>query len=242
MLKLTPWLGVLLGLVLTIGVALLVVWWRQQARRWAMVLAVCLAAALLLSWWSALAFQVANYRAGCDGVCLGFRGAPFPVFANQMAGETFAPAGFLLNTLIYAVILLAWSAIIRAVVYAINAAGPRQWWRGLVAGLVLAVIPFAVSPWFLPPPEAHVRGDSQRVAINARREVFMYDAQASWPVLRVGLDDVRPRPDGAPGLRVCLRTYTFFYMPTGALYLDMTPQGVHSNNGGFLVEPTMCWE
>ncbi len=113
---------------------------------------------------------------------------------------------------------------------------------GGLFGLALFVGPFLLAPLYLPPPEAHVRGDPQRIAINARREVFMYDEFASLPVLRVGLEDVRPRGDGQSGMRVCLTTYTFFYMPTGHMYLDMTPEGVHSNNGGVLPHAASCWE
>ncbi len=241
MVRLASWQNAGLALALFIATALLVVWWRQQTRRWPIILAACLVAAPALSWWSGQAFQVADYRAGCDGLCPGFSGAPIP-FNGEAVGGAFLLAGFLLNTLVYIAILLAWSAVVRAAAYAVNAGASTGWWRGAGVGFILAVMPLAFSPWLLPPPEAHVRGDSQRVAINARREVYMYAAQAPWPVLRVGLDDVRPRQDGQPGLRVCLRTYTFFYMPTGALFLDMTPQGVHSNHGGYLPLSASCWE
>lgn len=242
MLRPVPSLGAGLGLVFALGATLLVIWWRQQSRRWVIVLAVSLSAAPALSWWSGQVFQVADYRAGCAGLCPGFRGAPFVVYNGEAAGGAFLPGGFLLNTLLFLVILLAWGAVVRAVIHGLTAGANRAVWRVVVVGLILGVAPFAFSPWFLPPPEAHVRGDSLRVAINARREVFMYDHQVPWPVLRVGLEDVRPRPDGEPGLRVCLRTYTFFYMPTGALYLDMTRQGVHSNRGGFVLPSASCWE
>ena len=43
-------------------------------------------------------------------------------------------------------------------------------------------------------------------------------------------------------MRVCLSTYTFFYLPVGHLYLDMTPEGVHSNGGGILPRSASCWE
>ncbi len=101
--------------------------------------------------------------------------------------------------------------------------------------------PLALAPVFLPPPQAHVRGDSQRVAINAQREAYMYDDTAPLPVVRLALEDVRPRLDEQPGLRVCLRTYSYFYLPIGFMYLDMTPEGVHSNNGGTLPRDGSCW-
>ena len=114
--------------------------------------------------------------------------------------------------------------------------------KRVAAGLVLFVAPIAFAPWYLPALEAHVRGDSLRVAINAGREVFMYDQSAPSAVLHVALNDVRPRLDGEAGMRVCMRTYTFFYLPTGYLYLDMTPEGVHSNGGGFIPLSGSCWQ
>lgn len=241
MLRPALWQSALLAVALATVALLLTVWWRQQTRRWWIVAALCLGAAPALSWWSAQVFRVADYRAGCDGLCPGFRGAPVAVYNGEVAGGSFLVVGFLLNALIYLTLLLMWGTVVRALVHSGGDGGAAAW-RRMMMGLLLTGAMLALTPWFLPPPEAHVRGDSQRVAINARREVFMYAAQAPWPVLRVGLDDVRPRQDGQPGLRVCLRTYTFFYLPTGALFLDMTPQGVHSNHGGYLPQPASCWE
>src|SRR5512147_2735514 len=90
--------AVLLGLSFLVAAILLAIWWRQQTFRWPIILVICLAAAPLLSWWSATAFQVPDYRAGCDGLCPGFRGAPIATFLGEAAGSTFLPAMFLLNT------------------------------------------------------------------------------------------------------------------------------------------------
>ena len=238
---LATWQAVLLGLLLTVAAVLLVVWWRQQSLRWAIVLVVCLIAALGLNGWSGLAFQVADYRAGCDGLCPGFRGAPVPVFRGEAAGGGVLPGRYALNSLVYLVLLLSWAAVVRAILRRPEGSDRRRLMIPLL-GLLLFVGPFLLAPLYLPPPEAHVRGDPQRIAINARREVFMYNQLASLPVLRVGLEDVRPRHDGQPGMRVCLTTYTFFYVPIGHMYLDMTPEGVHSNRGGILPRTASCWE
>lgn len=243
MINLEGWRALPAGLVLAAATVLLVVWWRQQTYRWALVVvAVVLLAAPALSWWSATAFEVADYRAGCDGICPGYRGAPVPVFSSDGAGYHLLPFGFIVNSLAYAVILLGWLAVIRALLKALGVNGRRSALGQVLLAVILMVAPLAFAPWFLPVPEAHVRGDSLRVAINARREVYMYDQEAELPILHVGLNDVRPRPNGETGLRVCLRTYTFFYLPTGYLYLDMTPEGVHSNNGGHLSLEQSCWE
>jgi hypothetical protein len=243
------WQAALLGAAISALVVLLAIWWRQQTRRWGLVLAACLVAAFLLSAWSGLAFHVPDYRAGCDGLCPGYRGAPIPTYRGEAAGGVFLPGMFLVNTLVYLVLLLGWSALARAVLVRVEyAQSPARGypsggaWKQTLLAAILIVIPIALAPFYLPPPQAHVRGDPQRVAINAQREVYMYDQLSPMPVLRVGLEDVRPRGDDQPGMRVCLSTYTLFYLPVGHMYLDMAPEGVHSTGGGVLPRQQSCWE
>jgi hypothetical protein len=239
---LESWSAALLGFGLVAVVVLLTVWWRQQTRRWGLVLVVGVAASLLLSWWSGMAFQVPDYRAGCDGICPGYRGAPIPTFQGETAGSAFLPVMFVLNALVYLMLLLGWAALVRAALTREWSTGTTPLWRQILLVVVLVGVPLTLAPLILPPPEAHVRGDPQRIAINAEREVYMYDQLAAMPVLRVGLEDVRPRRDGQPGMRVCLSTYTLFYLPVGHMYLDMAPEGVHSTGGGVLPRPVSCWQ
>ena len=240
LLSLVPWQAALLGLGLVTATVLLVTWWRQHSYRWAILLVVCLLIAPALSFWSSTAFEVSPYRAGCDGICSGQRGAPIPTHTCDISGCQFSPEGFALNSLVYLVLLLAWVAVVHALVDAMPESRRGALGRFVVVTLVL-IGPLLLAPVVLPPPQAHVRGDSQRVAINAQRELYMYDDTSPLPVVRAGLDDVRPRPDHKPGLRVCLRTYTYFYLPIGFMYLDMTPEGVHSNRGGVLPRSESCW-
>jgi len=226
--------GVLGGLALVVMAALLTLWWRQQTFRWPAILAVSLLMAPLLTWWSGELFAVAPYRAGCDGLCPGRLGAPVATHLIDGSGAELLLPGFLLDVLIYLVIALAWAAVIRAVMHQLATLPRNALLIQILLGGLLIGGPVALAPWYLPPPEATVRGDPQRIAINARREVYLYDQDAASPVLRVGLVDVRPRSDGVDGMRVCLSTYTFFYLPAGYMYLDMTPEGVHSNAGGVL--------
>jgi hypothetical protein len=247
--RLESWQAALLGVAVAALVVLLAIWWRQQTRRWGLVLAACAAAAFVLSWWSGLVFRVADYRAGCDGLCPGYRGAPIPTFQGETAGGAFLPGMFIVNALVYLVLLLGWGALVRAVLirleysrsstkgYPVGGA-----WRQIFLAALLIITPMALAPLYLPPPQAHVRGDPQRIAINAVREVYMYDQLASAPSLRVGLEDVRPRRDGQPGMRVCLSIYTLFYLPVGHMYLDMAPEGVHSTGGGVLPRQESCWQ
>jgi hypothetical protein len=225
-----------------IAAVLLVIWWRQQTFRWPIMLMVGVPIAPLISWWSGRIFVVPDYRAGCDGLCAGFAGAPVAFLTGETAGAAFQPGRFLLNSLLYLVLLMGWGAVVRAIaVQRSYQPGQRPWSSPLLA-VALILLPAAFGPLVVGPPEAQVRGDSLRVAINARRETYLYDGLARTPILQTGLDDVRPRPDGKPGLRVCLRAYTVFYLPVGYLYLDMTPEGVHSNAGGLLPTTGSCWE
>ena len=108
------WWALALGVVLGATAVLLVVWWRQRSYRWPLVLVASLATALALSVWSGVAFDVADYRAGCDGLCPGFRGAPIPIYGGAAAGGAFLLGGFLLNSLVYLVLILGWAALLHA--------------------------------------------------------------------------------------------------------------------------------
>jgi hypothetical protein len=235
--------GAAIGLAAGIAALLLIVWWRQQTERWPLALALCLVLAPVLSWWSGWAFRVDDYYAGCDAVCPGSQGAPLSIYAAASAGGALITGRFLLNAMIYLVVALAWTGLCRALVLwsAALERGRRQWWR-LVLLVALAVGPLALSPLLVPPPEASARGDPLRIAINARREAPVYAQLLAAPLLRVGLEDVRPRPDGGTGMRVCFRVYSLFYMPVGHMYLDMAPEGVRSSGGGILSLADGCWD
>lgn len=241
MLTLSPWVAIPVGLALFVLAVLLTVWWRQQTFRWALILVLCLLLAPLLSWWSGTVFRVEPYRAGCDALCMGRAGAPIAIYRLESDHGVFLPLGFAVNTLLYLALALAWLAVVHAILGRAGEASRHAFLIQAVIAVVLGAGPLALSPLALPAPQAQVRGDPLRVAINAQREVYLYDQEAGAPVLRVGLEDVRPRTDGQQGMRVCLRAYTFFYLPAGYLYLDMTPEGVHSNTGGALPNGASCW-
>ena len=241
MIDLSGWPAIPIALALIVVAGLLVVWWRQQSFRWPIVLLICLLVAPALSYWSGQVFRVEPYRAGCDAICAGHAGAPIAITAIKSEGDHFLPVGFALNSLVYLVLALAWGAVVRSVVVRAGELRRHSLLAQITLGFALCVAPLALSPLFLPPPQAQPRGDPQRIGINAQREIYMYDGESQAPVMRVGLEDVRPRYDGQEGMRVCFRTYTFFYLPAGYLYLDMTREGVHSNSGGALPPGASCW-
>jgi hypothetical protein len=181
---LSGWPAIPAGIGLVIIVALLVVWWRQQTFRWPVVLALCLILAPALSYWSGEVFRVEPYRAGCDALCAGHGGAPVAMLRIEGEGEQRLPVGFALNSLVYLALALAWSAVVRTVLVRAGELRRNSLLAQLALGLVLAVAPLALSPLFLPPPQAQPRGDPQRIAINAQREIYMYDDQSQAPVMR----------------------------------------------------------
>jgi hypothetical protein len=241
MIYLPTWTGILVGMGLIVVAVFLTIWWKQHTFQWTMVLTICLIVAPLLSWWSGEVFVIEPYRAGCDALCVGYRGAPIATYRISGEGAAFSRVGFAVNSLVYLVLALSWSAVLHAVLARSGELRHNSLLVQALLWLVLVVGPLALSPLFLPPPQAKVRGDPQRIAINAQREVYLYDQEAEAPVLQVGLQDVRPRSDGQEGMRVCLRAYTFFYLPAGNMFLDMTPEGVHSNAGGVLPNEVPCW-
>lgn len=241
MIDLSPWILIPVGVALLVLSILLVIWWRQQTFRWVLVALFCLLLAPLLSWWSGNVFRVEPYRAGCDALCVGRAGAPIVTYRLEGERAEFLPLGFAVNTILFLALMLTWFAVLRAILVRAGEISRHPFIIRAFLVLLLGVGPLALSPLVLPAPAAQARGDPLRIAINAQREVYMYDGEADAAVLRVGLEDVRPRTDGQQGMRVCLRAYTFFYLPNGYLYLDMTPEGVHSNAGGALPNGASCW-
>jgi hypothetical protein len=238
---LTGWPAIPVGLFLLLVTALLVVWWRQQTFRWPVALILCLILAPALSYWSGQVFRVEPYRAGCDALCAGHAGAPIATIRVVGESDEFLPLGFALNSMVYLALALGWSAFARTILVRAGELRRNSLLAQIALGLALAIAPLALAPLFLPAPQAQPRGDPQRIAINAQREIYMYDDESQTPVMRVALEDVRPRYDGQEGMRVCFRTYTFFYLPAGYLFLDMTSEGVHSNAGGALPPGASCW-
>ena len=74
-----------------------------------------------------------------------------------------------------------------------------------------------------------------------------------WRIQRLALEDVRRLPQrlqpDAPGLppptgpewRVCLRSYTFFYVPWRRVYIDLDATGALTIGGGVLPLDQECW-
>jgi hypothetical protein len=226
-----------LGLAFVAGllVTLIIIWWRQQTRQWFRIAAATMLAALLLCVSSYYLFVVPPYLASCPAGCTGWRGFPLPVARIELDGTTrIGPLDFLLNLLLLWLLWLGASLLWRL------AAGGMRWenrsWRSKLLYLVLLVIlPWALLPRVINPPQPTATGEDLRLAINAQRSAeFTYGVTGFW-VQRLALEDIRRAapaddPESLFGEtevnEVCLRGYTYFYLPWRRYRIALDAGGV----------------
>jgi hypothetical protein len=244
---------VLAGLIGLILAVLLIIWWRQRMAHWlqGLVLVVLWAGGATVL--SAFLFSVPEYQAGCAAPCGGWSGYPVPVMASVSAGSVqLFPAGIALSFLLHLLLLL----VLGAIAHAILADRDTIRWppRGAMPlWLATFLVLWALIPRYASPPEPPVRGEPQRLAINAKRLAPQTVAEFDWPLQRLALEDVRRLPRrvkaDAPGLppptgpdwRVCLRGYSFFYVPWRRVYVDLDTTGTYAIGGGVLPLTVECW-
>ena len=230
-------LGVLLYLLVT---ALAVIWWLRSGRQgldWVM------AAAPLsfgLSYLTSILFRTPDYLAGCEGWCPGWRGAPFPTHVSDGVGSMqFNPAGFIANAALFYTAILILSAGVAWLARQLKWWERRRRWRiGFV--LLVVILPLALLPSLLPLREPALSGQEQRYAINAKRAWRWQLQSRRLSDRRLIVEDVRLHPDGERH-RVCLRAYTWFYMPYDKVYVDLDPAGVRATGGGVIPLSDSCW-
>lgn len=240
----------LLGLVLAV---LLIIWWRQRMRRWLQGLVLVVLLAGMATTASAYLFTVPDYQAGCAVPCGGWSGYPVPVMTTSAAGSVqLLPAGVALSFLLHLLVLLVLGAVSQAVLAERDPV--HQPMRRTVPLLVIAFAAlWALVPRYASPPEPPVRGEVQRLAINAKRLAPHAVSGFDWELQRLALEDVRrlPRrvkadapglpPPAGPDWRVCLRGYSFFYVPWRRVYIDLDATGTYAIGGGVLPLTVECW-
>ena len=102
--------------------------------------------------------------------------------------------------------------------------------------LLLVVVPWALLPRFLEPPQPITSGEELRLVNNARRAAeSTYRLTGLW-VQRLALEDLRqlapnPLSEAAPNesevrSQVCLRGYTYFYLPWRRYRISLEATGV----------------
>ncbi len=229
---------------------LLIVWWRQQTRHWFRITTGLALLSLVLCIASYYLFEVPAYYASCLQGCLGQRGYPRPFATVDFDGTSLiAPLDFALNWLM---LWLLW--LVASVVWRILALG-FQWTkrsRRLQIGFVLVVmvLPWALLPRLIDPPQPRPTGEDLRLATNALRAAeFTYRITGFW-VQRLALEDVRHLQPASEldfdsanqvGSQVCLRGYTFFFIPWQRYRIDLDLSGAIALSLGQLSLDTPCW-
>lgn len=241
----------ILALLAALLLLLLLIWWRQQTRHWFRIAVATLLAALLLCVASYYFFVVPPYYASCPPGCTGWRGFPLPVARINLNGavRTF-PLDFMLNLLMLWLLWLGASLVWRLAAIAIRWEN-RNWRVHLLFIVLLVILPWAYMPRILNPPQPRTEGEDLRLAVNARRSAeFTYRVTGIW-VQRLALEDIRKsaatrNPASLFGETevnvVCLRGYTYFYLPWQRYRVTLDPSGVTALQ---LVEVPLtgsCWE
>lgn len=222
---------------------LLILWWRQQSWSWLRVTLVTLLLALLLSIVSSRIFVVPPHMAGCTEMCDGWRGFPlrYAVYKPNGISEIGA-ADFALNVLLIWLLILATTAVWRVLstVFGLEERGRR--WRFLTL-VTLLVVPWALLPRILNPPQPQVSGEELRLANNALRAAeFTYGITGFW-VHRLSLEDVKRNVSSDLGVRnlVCLRGYTLFFVPWRHYLITLDDSGATALGLNELPLSQPCW-
>jgi hypothetical protein len=244
------WLDFALALMGLVLITLLIIWWRQQTRYWFRIVAATFLAALLLCIGSFYVFEVPPHYAGCPQGCPGWRGYPLPIARVEFNGVSYvAPLDFALNLLMLWLLWLGASLIWQLLGVAF------QWQTRSRRGRVIFVLVFVVLPWaFLPrilnPSQPRLQGEDLRLAVNARRSAeFTYRITGFW-VHRLALEDIRHTlvqeisqlaPGEEAGSQVCLRGYTYFYVPWRRYRITLDVSGVTALNLVQIPLRESCW-
>ena len=243
------WWDLALAVVAVVLISLIVIWWRQQNQHWFRIVTAAFLVALILGISSIYLFRVPPHQAGCDGICTGWGGYPLSVSVLEIDGSrSIAPLDFLLNLLLLWLLVLGatliWSAL--AVVF--------EWWKRPLRVRVLFVVlvvllPWALLPRILNPPQPQTSGEELRLANNGRRTAeFTYRITGAW-IQRLAFEDIRHLDAGAGGLaaaqpttQVCLRGYTYFYVPWRRYRITLDTSGATALSLAELPLTGSCWQ
>ena len=247
------WRDLPLALLALLLIVLQIIWWRQQTRAWFRIATGTLLAALLLNIGSLSLFVVPPHQVGCPAACAGRAGFPLAVaLLPPGGGEYVAPVDFGLN------LLLLWLVSITALLVWVLLGTAFEWWRRswrarLPFVVLVVVLPWALLPRILNPPAPQPAGEQLRLATNAQRAAeFTYRISGLW-VQRLALEDMREIAPGSPGsapgsleeqgvTQVCLRSYTYFYVPWRRYRLTLDASGTTPLNMVQMPLDQPCWE
>ncbi len=246
------WRDLLFALGGMLSVTLLIIWWSQQTRHWYRVAILTFLIAFGLGFGSLYLFEIPPHYAGCETGCTGWRGYPLPVARITFDGQTqIGLFDFALNVLLLWVIVLLASLFLRLLATAVGWEQRSQRVRFLVL-LGLILIPWALLPRYMVPPQPQTSGEELRLINNAQRAAeSTYRITGFW-IQRLALEDLRqlspnPLAEAEPDLagvrsQVCLRGYTFFYIPWRRYRVNLEPTGVTALDLMEVPLEGSCWE
>jgi len=231
--------------------ALLVIWWRQQSRRWYSIFAGTLLLGMVFNASSYYLFIVPPYFAGCPGGCPGRLGYPLPFATIGLDGKAqIYLVDFLLN---FVLLWLLWLGA--AILWQVLSDGVELSFRPrrfrFIFFLVVGVLPWALLPRYFNPPQIDLTGDDVRISVNARRAAeITYDVTGLW-IHRLAVEDIRYPPLQVPSFfggseqpqaQICLRGYTWFYIPWQRYRITLDRTGVTALNMQRIPLNGSCWE
>lgn len=238
------------GMGLVMG-TLLIIWWRQQSARWYSVFAGTLLLGMLLNISSFFIFVVPPHYAGCVVGCPGRLGYPMPFATVGLDGATkLYLLDFLLNLLLLWLICLGGTVFWRVLSGALELPYRSRRFRFFFF-LLMVILPWGLLPRFLNPPQIDARGEDLRISVNARRAAELtYDITGLW-IHRLAVEDIRYTPLQVPAIfggadqpraQVCLRGYTWFYIPWQRYLVTLDRTGVTALNLERLPLDGSCWD
>lgn len=243
------WIDIFAGLIPLLILIPLALWWRQQSRFWTTVMVAALAVAIGFSIASLNIFEVPPHFVGCPGGCPGWQGYPLPFASLDFDGvRTLAPVDFVLNVLWTWLLWLTLFMLLRIMFLALDWQSRSLRFRLLLFFFVL-ILPFALLPRLLEPPQPTLQGENQRLAINAQRTAqYTYSITGPW-VQRLSVEDIRELPATTAAAfgfepdttQVCLRGYTYFYIPWRRYRIILDASGVVALNLAELPLEQPCW-
>lgn len=240
----STWGDVTFAVASLVLIGLIVLWWRQETRAWFRITMGTLLVALVLAIASYYLFVVPPHVAGCPQGCAGWRGYPLRFAQYNLDGASeIALLDFAFNVLILWLLWLAATVIWRLLAGAFQF-DTRNRRAKIFFVLAVGLLPWAVLPRVLNPPAPEVSGEDLRLANNARRAAeFTYGITGLW-VQRLALEDVRRATAGTEfgsANEVCLRGYTFFFMPWQRYRISLDANGATALNLESVPLSGSCW-
>lgn len=229
---------------------LLLVWWSQQTRRWYTLFAATLLISTVLNVAAFYFFVVPPHSAGCLDICPGRIGYPLPFATISPAGDVRVYViDFVLNLLLLWLLWLGGTVVWRFLSEAVELRA-RGWRFRLIFALAFVLLPWGLLPRYFEPPQAQVIGEELRLAVNARRAAETTYAVTGLWVHRLALEDIRYVPLEVPNIfggidrpqaQVCLRGYTWFYLPWRRYRVSLDRTGVTALNMQEMPLTGSCW-